>query len=123
MRHFFDQMILVTIFSMDLPKATGLKIYSHIGVQLELISLVTDSKVALGDPVLASLKGHLVASQPSLVAHNHSPMDSGAVDVIIHITPQIDVLSFIASLDLSTLLAEIGTMQGKIQRLLQPRYV
>lgn len=48
-------------------------------------------------------------------------MDRGAVDVIIHITAQINVLSFIASLDLPTLLAETQTRQN--HRLLEARYV
>ena len=78
----------------------------HICVQLELFGLVAHCKVALGDAVAAGLKGHLVACQPALEAHHRRTVDRCAVDVVVHITADIDVLPLVSGLDLATLLAE-----------------
>lgn len=40
---------------------TLLCVVLHIRMELELVGLVSNRKVALGDPVPASLEGHLVA--------------------------------------------------------------
>ncbi len=85
-------------------------------MKLELISLVSDRKVALGDPVPASLKGHLVAGQPALVAHYCCAVDSCTVDVVVNVTAEVDVVALVARLDLAALLA--GRMFGRESRLL-----
>lgn len=77
----------------------------HICMELELVSLEADSEVALGDPVPASLEGHLVAGQPALVAHHGCTMDGCAIDVIVNIAAKVDVVALVTSLDLAALLA------------------
>lgn len=74
-------------------------------MELELVSLVSDGKVALGDPVPASLEGHLVASQPALVAYYSCAMDSCTIDVIVDVTAKVDVVTFVPCLDFATLFA------------------
>lgn len=44
--------------------------YSHIGVELEIASLVAKSKVVLHQFGLSCVKCHLVTSQPPCVAQN-----------------------------------------------------
>lgn len=75
-------------------------------MELELVGLVSDGEVALGDPVPAGLEGHLVAGQPALVAHHRRAVDGRAVDVIVDVTAQVDVLTLVAGLDLAALLAD-----------------
>lgn len=77
---------------------------SHVGVQLEVSSLVSKGKVVLGQFGLGRVKGHLVAGQPALVAQHCSSMDDGALEV--HITAQVHVVALVARLQLSTLLPE-----------------
>lgn len=77
----------------------------HICVKLELVSLESDCKVALGDPVPASLEGHLVAGQPAVVAHHSRAVDGGAVDVVVYVAADVDVVAFVACLELAALLA------------------
>lgn len=74
-------------------------------MKLELVSLESNCKVALSDPVSASLEGHLVAGQPAVVAHHSSTVDGGAVDVIVHIAADVNVVAFVARLELAALLA------------------
>lgn len=74
-------------------------------MELELVSLVSNCKVALSDPVPASLEGHLVAGQPALVAHHSCAVDSCTIDVIVNVTAKVDVVTFVAGLDLATLFA------------------
>lgn len=74
-------------------------------MELKLVRLVSHSEVALGDPVPARLKRHLVAGQPSLEAHDHGSVHRGAVDVVVHVAAQVDVLVLEAALDLPALLA------------------
>ena len=78
----------------------------HICVQLELFGLVSHGKVALGDAVAAGLKGHLVARQPALEANHRCTMDRCAVDVVVHVAANVDVLPLVSRLDLAALLAE-----------------
>lgn len=73
-------------------------------MELELVSLKPDGKVALGDPVPASLKGHLVPSQPALVAHHSSTVDGCTIDVIVNVAAEVDVVALVARLDLAALL-------------------
>lgn len=75
-------------------------------MQLEVPGLVSHSEVVLGHLRLGRVKSHLVAGQPALVAHHRHAVHSRPVNVIVHITPQVDVLPLIAGLDLTTLLAE-----------------
>lgn len=77
----------------------------HICVKLEFISFESNRKVALGDSVPASLKGHLIAGQPAVVAHDSSTVDGSAIDVVVHIAADVDVVAFVARLELATLLA------------------
>lgn len=74
-------------------------------MKLELVSLESDCKVALSDPVPASLEGHLVAGQPAVVSHHSSAVDGGAVDVVVHIAADVNVVAFVARLELAALLA------------------
>lgn len=74
-------------------------------MKLELVSFESDCKVALGDPVPASLEGHLVAGQPAVVTHHSSAVDGRAVDVIVHVAADVDVVDFVARLELAALLA------------------
>lgn len=82
-----------------------LHVVLHIRMELELVGLVSDRKVALGDPVPAGLEGHLVARQPALVAHHRCTVDGCTVDVIVDVTAQVDVVTLVAGLDLAALLA------------------
>lgn len=84
----------------------------HIRMELELVRLESDRKVALGDPVPASLEGHLVAGQPALVAHHCCSVDGCAVDVVVNVTAEVDVVALVACLDLAALLAGGGQRAG-----------
>lgn len=77
----------------------------HIRMELELVSLVSNRKVTLGDPVPASLKGHLVASQPALVPHHCCAVNGCPVNVVVNVAAKVNVLALVACLDLATLLA------------------
>lgn len=74
-------------------------------MQLELVRLVADGKVALGDPVAAGLKGHLVAGQPALEAHHAGAVHGRAVDVVVDVTAQVDVVALVARFELAALFA------------------
>lgn len=74
-------------------------------MELELIGLVSHREVALSDPVPACLEGHLVPGQPALVAHHGSSVDGRAVDVVVDIAAQVEVVALVGSLDLAALLA------------------
>lgn len=82
-----------------------LHVVLHIRMELELVGLVSDCKVALGDSVPSSLKGHLVAGEPALIAHHCCTMDSRTINVVVNITAKVDVLALVACLDLAALLA------------------
>lgn len=84
-------------------------------MELELVSLESNRKVALGDPVPASLEGHLVTSQPALVAHHRCTVDSCTIDVVVNVTAKVDVVALVARLDLAALLA--GMMLRRENRL------
>lgn len=74
-------------------------------MELELVSLEPNGEVALGDPVPASLEGHLVTSQPALVAHHGCTVDGCTIDVIVNIAAEVDVVALVTRLDLAALLA------------------
>ena len=74
-------------------------------MELELVSLESNCKVALGDPVPASLEGHLVTGEPALVAHYCCAMDGCTIDVVVNVTAKVDVFALVACLDLAALLA------------------
>ena len=79
-------------------------------MELELISHVSNCKVALSDLVPASLKGHLVAGKPALVAHHCCAMNGRTIDIIVDIAAEVYVVTLVARLDLSTFFA--GRMLG-----------
>lgn len=81
-------------------------------MELELVGLVSHRKVALSDPVPACLEGHLVSGQPALVAHHGSPVDGRAVDVVVDVAAQVEVVALVGRLDLAALLAG-GTWSGR----------
>lgn len=74
-------------------------------MELELVSLEANREVALGDPVPAGLKGHLVTSQPALIAHDGCTVDGRTVDVIVNVAAEVDVVALVTRLDLAALLA------------------
>lgn len=74
-------------------------------MKLELVGLVSHSEVALSDPVPAGLEGHLVPGQPALVAHHGSSVDGRAVDVVVDVAAQVEVVALVGRLDLAALLA------------------
>lgn len=78
--------------------------YSHVGMQLEVPGLVSQSKVVLGQFGLGRVEGHLVAGQPALVTQHCSCVDDRAFEV--NVTAHVDEVTLIASLQLATLLAE-----------------
>lgn len=78
--------------------------YSHIGVQLEVPSPVSEGKVVLGQFGLGSVKGHLVAGQPALVAQHSSSVNDGAFKV--DIAAQVHIVTLVARLQLAAFLTE-----------------
>lgn len=87
-------------------------VYVHVRVQLELVRLVPHGKVALSNPVPASLEGHLVPGQPAFVAHHGGSVDGRAVDVVVDVTAQVEVVALVGRLDLAALLAG-GTVDSQ----------
>lgn len=87
--------------------------YLHIGMQLEVSCLVANSKVVLGHLGFGSVKGHLVTSEPPLVANNGSSVDGGASEVKVDITTQVDELALVGGLNFATLLA-VDERHGKL---------
>lgn len=81
-------------------------------MELELLRLVPHGKVALSDPVPAGLEGHLVPGQPALVAHHGGPVDGRAVDVVVDVAAQVEVVALVGRLDLAALLAG-GTVDSE----------
>lgn len=81
-------------------------------MQLELIGLVSHGEVALGDPVPACLEGHLVPGQPALVAHHGGSVDGRAVDVVVDVAAQVEVVALVGRLDLAALLAGGNTVRS-----------
>lgn len=84
---------------------TMLHVDLHIRMELELVSLVSNRKVTLSDPVPASLKGHLVASQPALVPHHCCTMNGCPINVVMNVAAKVNVVALVARLDLAALLA------------------
>lgn len=78
--------------------------YSHVGVQLEIPSPVPEGKVVLGQFGFGCVKGHLVASQPALVAQYSSGMDDWALK--IDVAAQVHIVALVARLQLAALLTE-----------------
>lgn len=74
-------------------------------MKLELVSLISNCKVTLGDPVSASLKGHLVASQPALVPHHCCTVNGCPINVVVNVAAKVNVFTLVARLELATLLA------------------
>lgn len=77
--------------------------YLHVSVKLELISLIADSKIALGYSRLCCLKSHLVTCQPALVAKHQRSTYRRTGDIKIHVAAHVDVLPFVSCLNFSTL--------------------
>lgn len=88
----------------------------HVRVQLELVGLVSHREVALSDPVATRLEGHLVPGQPALVAHHGGPVDGRAVDVVVDVAAQVEVLALVGRLDLAALLAGGKRGQGGVSQ-------
>lgn len=88
----------------------------HVRVQLELVGLVSHREVTLSDPVAARLEGHLVPGQPALVAHHGGPVDGRAVDVVVDVAAQVEVLALVGRLDLAALLAGGKRGQGGVSQ-------
>lgn len=74
-------------------------------MKLELVGLVSYSEVALSDSVPASLKGHLVTGQPALVPDHSRSVDGRAVDIVVDVTAEVDVVALVGRLQLTALLA------------------
>lgn len=73
-------------------------------MELEVPSLVSQGKVVLGQSGLGCVEGHLVPSQPALIAQHGSSVDRGAGHVKVQVTAQVDEVALVASLQLGTLL-------------------
>lgn len=93
------------------PPPSGVSL--HVCVELELVGLVSHCKVALSDPVPAGLEGHLVPGQPALVANHGGSVDGRAVDVVVDVTAEVEVVTLVGRLDLAALLAG-GTAVGRL---------
>lgn len=98
--------ICMFVLNHPFPVAPPLAASLHICVELEFISLVSYGEVALGDPVPAGLKGHLVSSQPALVAYHPSTVNGCTINVVVHITAQVDVVALESRLQLAALFAD-----------------
>lgn len=85
----------------------------HIGVQLEVSSLVADGEVVLGHFGLGRVEAHLVPSEPSLVADHTGSMDGRSGKVKVYITADIDELTFVGGLDLSAFLSDKSKIRYK----------
>lgn len=73
-------------------------------MQLEVPSPVSEGEVVLGQFGFGCVKGHLVASQPALIAQYSSSMDDGALKV--NIAAQVHKVALVARLQLAALLTE-----------------
>lgn len=74
-------------------------------MQLEVPGPVAQGEVVLGQFGLGRVEGHLVASQPALVAQHSSSVDDGTLEV--HVTAQVHVVALVARLQLAALLTKI----------------
>lgn len=83
-------------------------------MELELVGLEANGKVALGDPVPASLEGHLIPGQPPLVTHHSSTVDGCTIDVIVNVAAKVDVVTLVARLDLAALLPGRMKRQNRV---------
>lgn len=77
-------------------------------MQLEVPGLVSHSEVVLGHLRLGRVKSHLVAGQPALVTNDGRSMDSGASEVKVNVTAQVDKLALVGGLHFAALLAVVG---------------
>lgn len=80
-------------------------------MELELVGLVSNCKVALSDLIPASLEGHLVAGEPAFVAHHSGSVDGCPVDVVVDVAADVDVVALVRRLYFAALLA--GRLRGK----------
>lgn len=80
-------------------------------MKLKLVGLVANSKVAPSDAVPSGFKRHLVPGEPALKAHNRGTVHRRAVDVVVHITAQVNVLTLEAALDLPAFFATRKTIK------------
>ena len=74
-------------------------------MQLEVSGFVANGKVVLCHLRLGGVKGHLIASKPALVTNHSSSVNGWTSKVKVNITPQVDILALVGSLDFATLLA------------------
>lgn len=74
-------------------------------MQLEVPGPVAQGKVVLVQFGLGRVEGHLVASQPALVAQHGSGVDDGTLEV--HVTAQVHVVALVARLQLAALLTKV----------------
>lgn len=72
-------------------------------MQLEVACLVANGKVVLGHLGLGCVKGHLVTGEPSLITNHSSAVDGWACKVKVNVAAQVGILTFVRSLDFSTL--------------------
>lgn len=88
-------------------------------MQLEVSSLVADSEVVLGHLGFGCVEGHLVASQPALIANNSGTVNGRAGKVEVHIAAKVHIFALVGCLDFATLLAvHKGESTGLISMLL-----
>lgn len=73
-------------------------------MQLEVPGPVAQGEVVLGQFGLGRVEGHLVASQPALVAQHSGGVDDGTLEV--HVTAQVHVVALVARLQLAALLTK-----------------
>ena len=98
-----------SVFSHD----TALR-YSHVGVELEVSSLVSQGEVVLGQFGLGHIEGHLVPGKPAVIAHHGCCVDYGTLEV--DVTAHIKEVTLVASLQLATLLAEYRWRRERAKR-------
>lgn len=83
-------------------------------MQLEITSLVTDSKVALGHLGLGCVEGHLVAGQPALVANNGGAVNGGPSKIEVNVAAKVNIFTLVGCLDFTALLPVIEVGWGLI---------
>lgn len=83
----------------------------HVSVELEVASLVANSKVAVGHLGFGGVDGHLVASQPTLITCHRCSVDSGTSKVQVYIKACMNIFPFVCRLDLAALLPSMVVTQ------------
>lgn len=78
--------------------------YLHVCVQLEVCSLIAQSKIILRQFRLGCVKSHLIAGKPSSIAYHGPAMDGRSREVNVSSTTQVQVLPLVSCLQLPTLL-------------------